>query len=301
MDKRRKDGSMLVVDTMKTGNLAAPTSIATGAAEAAAYRGRLAPSPTGFLHRGHAATFLRAQERARSRSGALILRIEDLDRGRCRPEFGQALLEDLRWAGLAWDEGPDCGGSCGPYRQSERMEFYLAAWRRLEATGLIYPCRCTRRDVERAASAPHAGENEAIYPGCCRPPAPEKPAAAQPDGVNWRFRTEPGHPVEFADGLADPQRFLPGRDFGDFIIWRKDGVPAYQLAVVVDDAAMRVTEVVRGEDLLLSTAQQLLLYRALELVAPAFYHVPLVTDENGVRLAKRAGAHSLRVLREVRQ
>jgi glutamyl-tRNA synthetase len=286
---------------MKIGNLAAPASIATGTAAARPqYRGRLAPSPTGYLHRGHAATFLRAQELARSQGGTLILRIEDLDRVRCRAEFDAALLEDLRWAGLAWQEGPDCGGPCGPYRQSERLDFYLAAWRRLAAAGLIYPCRCTRRDVERAASAPHAGENESIYPGCCRPPEPQPPAAMQPDGVNWRFRTDAGKPVEFPDGCAGPQSFQPGRDFGDFIIWRKDGVPAYQLAVVVDDAAMRVTEVVRGEDLQLSTAQQLLLYRALGLAAPAFYHVPLLTDENGVRLAKRAGAHSLRAWRKVR-
>jgi glutamyl-tRNA synthetase len=286
---------------MKTGNLAVPAGIATGAPRpgvaTAPYRGRLAPSPTGFLHRGHAATFWRAQERARSRGGALVLRIEDLDRVRCRPEFDRALLADLCGAGLDWNEGPDCGGPYGPYRQSERREFYLAAWRQLAAAGSIYPCLCTRRDVARAASAPHAGESGAIYPGCCRPPR-QPAAASQPDGVNWRLRTEPEQEVTFVDGCAGPQSFVAGRDFGDFIIWRRDGVPAYQLAVVVDDAAMRVTEVVRGEDLLLSTAQQLLLYRALELAAPEFYHVPLVTDENGVRLAKRAGAHSLRAWRK---
>jgi glutamyl/glutaminyl-tRNA synthetase len=261
------------------------------------YRGRLAPSPTGLLHRGHAATFLRAQERAREHDGTLILRIEDLDRARCKPEFDRALVEDLRWAGLAWNEGPDCGGPLGPYRQSERLAFYLDAWRKLAAAGVIYACCCTRRDVERAAGAPHAGDAEPIYPGCCRPARPTVPPEPKPDGVNWRFRTDPGQAVEFVDLAAGPQRFVAGRDFGDFIIWRKDGVPAYQLAVVTDDAAMHITEVVRGADLLASTAQQLLLYRALHLAAPDFYHVPLITDENGVRLAKRAGAHSLRALR----
>ena len=261
------------------------------------YRGRLAPSPTGLLHRGHAATFLRAQERARAHGGTLILRIEDLDRTRCQPEFERAVAEDLRWAGLSWTEGPDTGGAFGPYRQSERLAFYLAAWRRLAAAGMIYPCGCSRRDVERAAGAPHADEQEAIYPGSCRPAESVVPTAPRPDGTNWRFRTTPGEAIDFADGAAGRQRFVAGRDFGDFIVWRKDGVPAYQLAVVVDDAAMQITEVVRGADLLASTAQQLLLYRALDLAAPDFYHVPLLTDENGVRLAKRAGAHSLRAWR----
>ncbi len=269
----------------------------TGVTSIAPYRGRLAPSPTGFLHAGHAATFQWAQERAQTAGGGLILRVEDLDRDRCRPEYGEALYEDLRWAGLSWSEGPDCGGPFGPYRQSERLEIYRAAWRQLAAAGLIYACRCSRRELENAVSAPHAGEHEAIYPGTCRPPEPARPAATEPDGSNWRFRTTAGQAVAFTDGNAGPQRFTAGRDFGDFLIWRKDGVPAYQLAVVVDDAAMRMTEVVRGADLLPSTAQQLLLYQALALVPPAFFHVPLLTDANGVRLAKRAGAHSLRAMR----
>lgn len=265
----------------------------------APYRGRLAPSPTGYLHRGHAATFLTAQQRARERGGELILRIEDLDRERCKPEYDQALLEDLRWAGLSWDEGPDLGGPAGPYRQSERMNVYLAAWRKLAAAGMIYACTCSRRDLETAPRAPHATDCTSIYSGCCRPPGPRAwPAAAgTPAGVNWRFRTTPGEVVEFVDGLAGGQSFTVGRHFGDFVLWRKDGIPAYQLAVVVDDAAMGITEVVRGADLLPSTAQQLLLYRALELAPPVFYHVPLVSDAQGVRLAKRAGAHSLRARR----
>ncbi len=226
----------------------------------------------------------------------MILRIEDLDRQRCKPEYDAALFEDLRWAGLAWSEGPDIGGPFGPYRQSERAGFYLSAWRKLAEAGMIYACTCTRRDVERAARAPHAGEHASIYPGCCRPRLPTVPAGTR-EGINWRFRTNPGEVIEFDDGAAGGQTFTAGQDFGDFIVWRKDGVPAYQLAVVVDDATMRISEVVRGEDLLMSTAQQLLVYRALDLTEPQFFHVPLVTDENGARLAKRAGSQSLRAMR----
>jgi glutamyl-queuosine tRNA(Asp) synthetase len=262
------------------------------------YRGRLAPSPTGHLHLGHASTFWTAQARARERGGALVLRIEDLDRERCKPGYDAAILEDLRWLGFQWQEGPDIGGAFGPYRQSERMSFYLDAWQQLAAAGMIYPCACSRKDVERALQAPHAGEGETIYPGICRPAQPSPPAQDKPDGWNWRFRATPGETVAFEDGRAGPQSFRAGRDFGDFLVWRKDGMPAYQLAVVVDDAAMRISEVVRGADLLASTAQQLLLYRALGLMPPAFYHCPLVADAHGQRLAKRTGAHSLRRLRE---
>ncbi len=246
------------------------------------YRGRLAPSPTGYLHLGHARTFRIAQQRAAG--GTLVLRIEDLDAGRCRPEYEEAIETDLRWFGLEWQEGP--------YRQSERLEFYRAAWRRLKASGAIYPCRCTRRDVQAAAGAPHAEDAEPIYPGTCRG------AAIESTNTNWRFAVPDGAAVEWTDLGAGPQRYVAGKDFGDFLIWRRDGVPAYQLAVVVDDAAMGITEVVRGEDLLLSTAQQILLYRALGLTPPAFYHCPLVTDQEGRRLSKRRGSHSLRDLRE---
>lgn len=264
----------------------------------APYRGRLAPSPTGYLHRGHAATFLAAQRRAQKHAGSLVLRVEDLDRERCRPAYAQALIEDLRWVGLDWQEGPDVGGPFGPYRQSERLAVYLAAWRQLAATGMIYPCTCSRRDVELAARAPHAGEHEPIYPGTCRPPALTVPTQTHPAGMNWRLRTTAAATVEFTDGYAGPHSYVAGHDFGDFILWRRDGVPAYQLAVVVDDAAMRITEVVRGADLLASTAQQTLVYRALGLPTPEWLHCPLVTDASGVRLAKRAGSHSLRELRE---
>lgn len=262
------------------------------------YRGRLAPSPTGFLHRGHAATFLTAQHRARQANGTLVLRVEDLDRERCKPAYAEALLEDLRWLGLAWQEGPDVGGPHTPYVQSERIGHYRDAWLRLAVSGLIYPCTCSRRDVERALGAPHAGEHERIYPGTCRPPQPTPVWQIHPAGVNWRFRVPTGENVSFEDRAAGPQSFRAGDAFGDFILWRKDDVPAYQLAVVVDDASMGITEVVRGADLLESTAQQLLVYRALGVVPPAFYHCPLLMDAAGRRLAKRAGSHSLRSLRE---
>ena len=253
------------------------------------YCGRLAPSPTGYLHVGHALTFWRAQERCCERGGQLILRIEDLDRDRCRPEFAEGILEDLRWFGLDWQEGP--------FLQSERGALYLQAWRQLRDRGLIYPCTCTRRDVLSAAAAPHAEDEEPIYPGTCRASRLTIPSADDPVGVNWRFRVPEGEAMEFLDQCAGPQRAIAGIEFGDFVIWQKDDVPAYQLAVVVDDAAQRITEVVRGADLLRSTFRQLLLYRALELSAPEFCHVPLVTDSLGKRLAKRDDALSLRTLR----
>jgi glutamyl-tRNA synthetase len=272
------------------------------------YRGRLAPSPTGYPHLGHARTFWTAQQRARSAGGALVLRNEDLDAARIRAGFTLAMLEDLKWFGLTWQEGPDVGGPYGPYNQSERRPHYLAAIERLRSQGDVYPCRCSRRDVHEAAGAPHEappGEawepDEPLYPGTCRPPLRDglAPAAAlEPrSGINWRFRVPDGAVLAFTDGLYGPQSATAGVHFGDFIVWRKDDMPAYQLACVVDDAAMRITEVVRGADLLLSTFRQLLLYRALGLTPPAFFHCALVTDERGVRLAKRHDALSLRALR----
>jgi glutamyl-tRNA synthetase len=262
----------------------------------AGYRGRLAPSPTGYLHLGHAKTFWVAQQRAQAHGGTLVLRNEDLDQARCRPEFVAAMYEDLRWFGFSWQEGPDCGGTVGPYSQSERLDSYRAVLEQLRARGLVYPCRCSRQDVLRALAAPHAGEDEPIYPGTCRPGSvgARSPAAT----VSWRFQVPDGEIVSFVDGHYGPQTFVAGKDFGDFVVWRPDDLPAYQLAVVADDSAMGISEVVRGEDLLKSTARQLLLYRALRLNPPAFFHCPLVTDEGGVRLAKRHEALSLRTLRE---
>lgn len=272
------------------------------------YRGRLAPSPTGYLHLGHARTFWIAQERAREREGTLVLRNEDLDPARCRPEYVQAMIEDLRWFGLQWDEGPDCGGAFGPYTQSERGGLYRAALDKLREGGFLYPCFCSRQDVLRSLQAPHEGEDEPIYPGTCRERIldPNIPASgtetagargARQGKCHWRFRVPDGETISFADGGQGMQSFVAGKDFGDFVVWRNDDVPAYQLAVVVDDAAMQITEVVRGMDLLKSTARQLLLYRALGLPVPMFYHCPLMTDDSGARLAKRHDALSLRALR----
>ena len=209
-----------------------------------------------------------------------------------------------------------CGGAFGPYNQSERMEFYRAALENLRAGDFVYPCTCSRKDIAAAARAPHAADDdEPIYPGTCRPNAsvrrevsgvreaarpmsPDTPHLTPGTRFNWRFRVPDGETISFTDGHFGPQQFVAGRDFGDFVVWRHDDVPAYQLAVVADDAAMQITEVVRGADLLKSTARQILLYRALGFEPPAFCHCPLMTDEAGVRLAKRHDALSLRQLRE---
>jgi len=259
----------------------------------------MAPSPTGYLHLGHARTFWTAQQLARVQSGTLILRNEDLDTARCKPEFVAAMFEDLKWFGFDWSEGPDCGGPFGPYCQSQRHPLYAAAFQKLRQSGSVYPCTCSRQDVLRALQAPHAGEDEPLYPGTCRPVA-GLPSVPPGPGVrvNWRFRVPDGEAVSFEDGRCGPQSFIAGRDFTDFVVWRHDDVPAYQLAVTVDDAAMNISEVVRGEDLLKSTARQLLLYRALEQAPPRFYHCPLITDASGARLAKRHAAQSLRALRD---
>ncbi|HEV2275860.1 MAG TPA: tRNA glutamyl-Q(34) synthetase GluQRS [Acidobacteriaceae bacterium] len=262
------------------------------------YRGRIAPSPTGLLHLGHARTFWIAYARAVAARGVLVLRNEDLDPDRSRREFVEAMLEDLSWLGIRWQEGPDRGGPFAPYTQSERLGLYREAWRKLLREGWIYPCRCSRKELAQAAQAPH--EDEGIYPGTCRPTPRSAVAASLPEspaGVNWRFRVPDGEPVEFVDGHFGPQRLVAGRDFGDFLVWRRDDVPAYQLAVVVDDSAMAMTEVVRGADLLRSTARQILVARALGVALPGWHHCDLLLDAGGQRLAKRHDALSLRALR----
>jgi len=281
----------------------------------AGYRGRIAPSPTGYLHIGHARTFATAWRRAREAGGALVMRMEDLDGERSRAEYAAAALEDLRWLGMNWDEGPDVGGACGPYAQSERGDVYLAAWTRLREGGFIYPCRCSRKDLAAALSAPHEGqdlgsnrgqdpEDEPVYPGTCRPSRTgegvfetSSAMADGPGGMNWRFRVPQGEVVEFEDLHLGMQRYTAGADFGDFLVWRRDGVPSYQLACVADDAAMQITEVVRGADLLKSTARQILLNRALGFQDPKWLHCELSVDEQGRRLAKRHDALSIRELR----
>lgn len=270
-----------------------PSDTGPGPDSATPYRGRLAPTPSGHLHRGHAATFIAAWKRCREQAGTLVMRVEDIDRQRCQPEFETAALDDLRWLGLDWDEGPDVGGPCGPYRQSDARAIYLEQWETLRRGGWIYPCTCTRKDLAAALSAPHEQGGEALYPGTCRPPKRTVIDATTPEGVNWRFRVPDGESINWTDGRLGPQRHQAGRDFGDFLVWRKDHWPSYQLAVVADDLRMGITEVVRGEDLLLSTARQLLLYRALGATPPAFWHAPLIYDASGKRLSKREHSTTL--------
>ena len=256
------------------------------------YRGRLAPSPTGFLHLGHARTFWTAQQRAVAARGRLMLRNDDLDAARCRPEFVHAMCEDMQWLGLQWEEPM--------ISQSVRLPLYRRTLGRLHAAGLIYPCHHSRRDVLAAISAPHEGDesDEPLYPVEFRPPLDAPlPAVSEPVTTNWRFRVTDGEPLLFHDGHFREQRAVAGRDFGDFLVWRKDDRPSYQLACIVDDADMHITEVVRGADLMRSTFRQLLLYRALGWQPPAFYHCPLATDQNGQRLAKRHDALAIRTLR----
>ncbi len=258
------------------------------------------------------------------------MRMDDLDQERSKPEFAEAAIEDLRWLGIRWQEGPGrlerssksegsdkSGGLYAPYLQSKRHSFYRSAWQKLLRWGYLYPCRCTRKELAAIASAPHEGsqaagvtqfagvDDEPIYPGTCRHLASETaqlpgPTATSygPQQANWRFRVPDGLAVEFNDQHLGPQRFVAGVDFGDFLVWRRDNTPSYQLACAVDDAAMEITEVVRGADLLKSTARQILILKALGFAAPSWYHCTLVADHNGQRLAKRHDALALRALRQ---
>lgn len=264
-------------------------------------RGRLAPSPTGALHVGNARTFLIAWLSVRSRNGSLVLRMEDLDHPKNKAGAAAAALEDLRWLGFDWDEGPDVGGPFAPYTQSERHAHYAAALGRLKAAGLVYPCVCSRRDVESGQSAPHT-EDGLHYPGTCRGRYADYDAArlSLPDGrlPAWRFRVAEGETVAFEDGFHGRYEQDVSALSGDFVLARDAGGAGYMLAVVADDAAMGITEVIRGDDLLPATPRQLLLYRALGLKPPAFVHVPLVVSEDGRRLAKRHGDTRICALRE---
>lgn len=249
--------------------------------------GRLAPSPTGAQHVGNARTYLIAWLSARSRGGQVLLRIEDIDSPRVKPWAARQALEDLRWLGLDWDGQP--------LVQTERLGMYRQALERLKEQDLVYPCTCTRGDIEGAASAPHQEQEGPVYPGTC---AQRKASAAgQLDRpYAWRFRL--GEDIPFDDGFRGRTTIDLRRLGGDFVVWKSSGAPAYQLAVVVDDAATGVTEVVRGDDLIPSTPRQLMLYKALGLSAPRFTHVPLVVGPDGRRLAKRHGDSRLSTLRE---
>jgi len=247
------------------------------------------------------------------------MRIDDLDPERSKAMYVKGSMDDLRWLGIRWQEGPDVGGPYGPYMQSERKSIYFEAWRKLLRGGYLFPCRCSRRDLEAALSAPYenfrpganrnaegeALDDEPIYPGTCRlyedrasqAPIEVDPEVVEEGSFTWRFRVPDGEVIEFEDCNLGPQRFVAGVDFGDFVVWRRDGIPSYQLACVADDAAMKITEVVRGEDLLKSTARQILLNRALGFENPQWFHGRLVMDANGRRLAKRHDALSLRAMR----
>ncbi|WP_422925256.1 tRNA glutamyl-Q(34) synthetase GluQRS [Singulisphaera sp. PoT] len=260
-------------------------------------RGRLAPSPTGGLHLGHARTFLAAWLAARASGGSLLIRIEDLDASRTRGEAKAGCLIDLSWLGLDWDEGPDIGGPSAPYVQSERLATYADALERLKERECVYPCTCTRADIARAASAPHLEDEGPVYPGTC---ASRSAADAESLGDRpfaWRFRV-PAEPIGWDDLVIGPTSIDLSRAGGDFIVARSSGPFAYQLAVVVDDAAMGVTQVIRGDDLVASTPRQILLFEAFGLPRPEFGHVPLVFGADGRRLAKRDGSIKLGTLRE---
>lgn len=281
--------------------------------------GRLAPSPTGAQHVGNARTYLLAWLSARSQQGRVLLRIEDIDSPRVKPWAVQQALDDLRWLGLDWDEGPDRPAPVSPtaafapqrYIQTQRLELYTAALETLKARELVYPCTCSRRDIESAASAPHAGQEGPVYPGTCAGRSVQDAPSCADRPFAWRLRADqaarwlsgvagnaPGLNWSYHDRYAGEQHADVVRDLGDFVVAKGDGKPAYQLAVVVDDHEMGVTEVVRGDDLIPSTFRQLLLYGVFGWQPPQFAHVPLVVGPDGRRLAKRHGDTRISLLRE---
>ena len=261
-------------------------------------RGRYAPSPTGDLHQGNLRTALLAWLFARCAGGQFVLRVEDLDRPRVRPGVTQRMLDDLRWLGIDWDEGPDVGGPYAPYTQSERQALYMACLQRLQDAGLIYPCYCSRAEIARAASAPQEDEGPR-YPGTCRNLNEEQRRKLEIAGhrPSLRFRVDDERVVTFRDLLAGRQQQDVQKVVGDFVVRRADGIFAYQFAVVVDDGLMHISQVVRGRDLLASTARQILLYEALGFTVPVFAHVHLVLDREGKRLSKRSQSEGLEPLR----
>lgn len=261
-------------------------------------RGRYAPSPTGTLHLGNLRTALLAWLFARCVEGAFVLRIEDLDRPRIRPGVAGQMLADLRWLGLDWHEGPDVGGPSAPYSQSERLAIYEVYLQQLANAGLLYPCYCSRAEIARVASAPHSEEGPR-YPGTCRDLSMARRRRYQAEGrlPSLRLRVEDARVVSFTDLMAGSVTQQVQKVTGDFIIRRSDGVFAYQFAVAVDDGLMRINQVVRGADLLSSTARQILLFESLGFPVPTFAHVPLLLDNQGQRLSKRAESLGLEPLR----
>lgn len=269
--------------------------------------GRLAPSPTGALHLGNARSFLLAWLSVRQQSGRLILRIEDIDSPRVKPWATQATLDDLRWLGIDWDVGPDTQANQSAAAtgleliQSLRLARYQHVLSELIAQGVVYPCSCSRSEINAAASAPHESSLQAIegpiYPGTCRVQPVDPQTLDQTDSYAWRWRFQEGQ-VEWYDCLLGRMSAFPDQQLGDFVIARGDGKPAYQLAVVVDDFDMGVTEIVRGDDLLPSTYRQLAILKHMHWPIPNYYHVPLIVGPDGRRLAKRHGDTRLSYYRE---
>lgn len=261
-------------------------------------RGRYAPSPSGALHLGNVRTALLAWLFARCTLGRFVLRIEDLDRPRVRPGAAGEILADLRWLGLDWDEGPDVGGPYAPYTQSERVACYAGFLQRLREAGLVYPCYCSRAEIARIASAPHGNEGPR-YPGTCRHLSQKQRRQCESSGRRpcLRLRVPDERVVTFEDLLAGRSDQQVQQTTGDIILQRADGIFAYQFAVVVDDGLMCINQVVRGRDLLSSTARQILLFETLGFPVPAFAHVPLFLDNTGQRLAKRDRSAGLQPLR----
>ena len=259
--------------------------------------GRFAPSPSGRIHLGNMLCSLLAWLSTRQKGGKVVLRMEDLDTARCPRRYARQMEDDLHWLGLDWDIGPDVGGPDEPYYQSERTALYQAAREKLEEMGLVYPCFCTRGELH-AASAPHRSDGQVLYAGTCRNLTAEQIAQkARIRAPALRLRV-PDEIWGFSDGHMGFYEENLAQNCGDFLLRRSDGMFAYQLAVVVDDAAMGVTEVVRGADLLDSTPRQLYLYHLLGLRAPSFYHVPLLLAPDGRRLSKRDADAGLDVLRD---
>lgn len=265
----------------------------------APYRGRIAPTPSGWLHFGHGSTFRIAWQRARERGGTLVYRTEDLDPDRIRPEYVAGAMEDLRWWGLDWDEGPDTGGPFAPYVQSARIDCFRQCLERLIAARAVYPSPHSRKQIAARAAERSPVDGDRLFPVELRRETDALEPGRDPLTVNWRFRVPDGREIRFSDKRMGNQRYRAGRDFGDFLVWRKSGVPAYELAVVADDHAMEITEVVRGADLLLSTARQLLIYEAMGWKAPEWYHCELVNDPaTGRRMSKTHRSLALRALKE---
>lgn len=258
------------------------------------YRTRLAPTPSGFLHLGHAATFLFTHKRCLEKKGVLIYRLEDIDRERTREEYIKSCEEDLSWLGISWHEGGVEPGGYGPYVQSENLTAYQKMWNALFEKGYLYPSPQSRKEIQ-ALDLNKGFDGELVFPATLRDIDSNQ---FQRDQVNWRFKVPEGKVIRFYDQNLGKISFETGKDFGDFLVWRRNGWPSYELAVVHDDIQMKITEVIRGEDLLLSTARQILLYEALELTPPDWLHLPLLRNSEGEKLSKSKDSRSLKSMRE---